>query len=78
VLRMEWQSTLVLLRRRADHTELQEGHFFFVGWICSDTVSPDALLRVSARFCLRDLPDFFDMLCRGDLSFTGESLYEEA
>jgi hypothetical protein len=31
------------------------------------------LPRASARFCLRDLPDF-DMLCRGDLSFTGESL----
>jgi hypothetical protein len=32
------------------------------------------LLRASARFCLMDLPDFFDMLCRGDLSFTGGSL----
>jgi hypothetical protein len=68
VLGMEGQPALVLLRRRADHTEPKERHFFFVGWIFSEKVSSDPLLRVSARFCLMDLPDFLDMLCRGDLS----------
>lgn len=35
------------------------------------TVSPGErsdLLRLSARFSLRDLPDFFDIAWRGDLS----------
>lgn len=51
-----------------------ERHFFFVGWILSEKVSSDPLLRFSARFSLMDLPDFLDMLCRGDLSLMGESL----
>ena len=54
--------------------EPQERHFFFVGWIFSEKVSSDPLLRFSARFSLMDLPDFLDMLCRGDLSLMGGSL----
>ena len=49
----------------------ETGRYFFGGWILSEKVSPDALLRFSARFSLMDLPDFFDMLCRGDLSLMG-------
>ena len=30
------------------------------------------MLRFSARFCLMDFPDFFDMFCRGDLSLMGD------
>ena len=52
-------------------TPTQERHFFLVGWILSERVSSDLLLRFSARFSLMDLPDFLDMLCRGDLSLMG-------
>jgi hypothetical protein len=71
VLRMERQPVLVLLRRRADHTEAQGRHFFFVGWILSEKVSSDPLLRFSARFSLMDLPLFLDMFCRDDLGAAG-------
>jgi hypothetical protein len=72
VFRMERQPVLVLPHRRADHTEPRERHFFFVGWILSEKVSSDPLLRFSARFSLMDLPDFLDMFCRGDLSLMGD------
>ena len=55
-------------------TAAGQRHFFFVGWILSQKVSSDRLLRFSARFSLMDLPLFLDMLCRGDLSLMGLSL----
>ena len=45
-------------------------HFFLVGWM---KVSSAPVLRFSARFSLMDLPDFLDMLWRGDLSLMGIS-----
>jgi hypothetical protein len=41
-------------------------------WLCSTSVVDErsALARLSARFCLSDLPDFLLIVCRGDLSAT--------
>ena len=73
---MKRQPVLPLLRRRAGDadTKPEQCHFFFVGWILSEMASSDPLLRFSARFSLIDLPDFLDMLCRGDLSLMEISL----
>ena len=50
----------------------RECHFFFVGWILSETVSSAPWRRFSARFSLMDFPDFLDMLWRGDLSLMAD------
>ena len=71
---VSWQSALVLFRRRADDTQPQERHFFFWGASSRRRCPSDPLSRFSARFSLMDLPDFLDMLCRGDLSLMGGSL----
>ena len=42
----------------------------------STLVLASALACFSARFALRDLPDFLDMCCRGDLSAMVSSLVE--
>jgi hypothetical protein len=59
---------LILLRRRPDHTEPQQRHFFVFMGSCLEKVSSTPLLRLSARLSSVDFPDFVPMVLRGDLS----------